>query len=95
MNGTILVSTQDKQREKKTGDVGMKADDIILQAEKFIRWHGRAGGDLEANFRWWARGKDFNPEDEASIWAAVKAPRSIEVEELVTCADEMVVSVND
>ena len=49
----------------------MKANDIIFQAEKFVHWHGRTGGDLETNFRWWAQGKDFQPEDEAIIWAVV------------------------
>ena len=83
MNGSILVSAQDKRREKKTGDVGMKSDDVILQAGNFLSWHGRAGGDLVTNFRRWARSKDFQPEDEVSILSAVKAPGAIEVEELV------------
>ena len=72
MNDSILVSPQDKQREKKTGDAEMKADDIILQAEKFLCWHGRAGGDLEANFKWWARSKDFWPDDERVVWMFVQ-----------------------
>ena len=70
----------------------MKADDLILQAENFLSWHGRAGGDLEANFRRWARSKDFSPEDVASIWVVVKAPGSIEVEEPVARVEAMLVN---
>ena len=67
----------------------MKANDIIFQAEKFVHWHGRTGGDLETNFRWWAQGKDFQPEDAESIWAAVTAPTDPGAEELVACAEGM------
>ena len=91
MNGTILVSTQDKQRENKTGDVGLKSDDIILQAGNFLSWHGRAGGDQEANFRWWAQGKDFQPKDEARIWAALTSPESVGDGELVTSIEGVLV----
>ena len=68
-------------------DEKMKANDIIFQSEKFLCWHGRTGGDLETNFRWWAQGKAFWPEDEVSILAAAKAPESVGAEELVTCGE--------
>ena len=71
----------------------MKSNDIILQAESFLNWHDRAGGDLETNFRWWAQGKDFQPEDEANIWAVVTTPGSIRVDESVARVEELLVSV--
>ena len=49
----------------------MRAEDHIHQARAFLDWHNRAASDLETNFRWWAQGKDFQPEDEAIIWAVV------------------------
>lgn len=55
-----------------TGDVEMTTNEIILQAENFMRWHIRADGDLEANFRWWAQGKDFAPDDERAVWVLVQ-----------------------
>ena len=61
----------------------MKANEIIFQSEKFMRWHGRAGGDLEANFRWWAQGKGFWPDDERAVWMVVQetvAKRDLRVE---------------
>ena len=67
----------------------MKANDIILQAESFLSWHRRAGGDKEANFRWWTRYKDLSPEDEASIWMVVTSSESVGGEELVPCAERM------
>ena len=39
-----------------------KANEIVFQAENFLQWHGRAGGDLETNLRWWAQGKDLWPD---------------------------------
>lgn len=50
----------------------MKTNEIIFQSEKFIRWHGRTGGHLETNFRWWACSKDFWPDDERSVWGVVQ-----------------------
>ena len=50
----------------------MKANDIIFQAEKFLRWHSRAGGDLEDNFKWWARSKEFWPDDERAVWGVIQ-----------------------
>ena len=70
----------------------MKANDIILQAESFLSWHRRAGGDKEANFRWWTRSKDFSPEDAESIWAAVTAPTDPGAEEPVARVEAMLVS---
>ena len=50
----------------------MKANEVVFQSEKFLRWHGRAGDDLETNFRWWAQGKDFSPDDERTVWGVVR-----------------------
>jgi len=65
----------------------MKAGEITFQAENFLRWHGRAGGDLETNFRWWAQRKDFWPDDERAIWTAIEVFTSVEVAELVAVED--------
>ena len=63
----------------------MRYDDIGFQVETFLNWNSRFGGELDANFKWWAQGKDFVPEDEQTIWmavqealAAVKMPRDFE-----------------
>ena len=53
-------------------EVWVRADDILFQAENFLSWHNRSGGDLEANFKFWARSKDFLPDDERAIEIAVK-----------------------
>ena len=50
----------------------MQASEIIFQAENFLQWHGRAGGDLGTNFMWWAQGKDFWLEDERAVWGVVQ-----------------------
>lgn len=57
----------------------MRPEDIVFQAEKFLNWHGRAGGALETNFGFWARSKDFLPDDERAIGMAVKDLRRVEV----------------
>ncbi len=49
----------------------MRAEDHIHQARAFLDWYERAGGDIEDALTVWARSKDFQPEDEASIWALV------------------------
>ena len=61
----------------------MRAEDHIHQARAFLGWYERAGGDIEDALTVWARSKDFQPEDEESILTVLKAPRSIEVDELV------------
>lgn len=59
----------------------------IFQVEKFLDWHRRAGGDLEANFRRWAQSKDFQPEDEQTIWMRVtKVLELVKVAEPVACS---------
>ena len=50
----------------------MKANEIVFQAENFLQWHGRAGGDLETNLRWWAQGKDLWPDDERAVWGVIQ-----------------------
>lgn len=50
----------------------MRADDIAFQAESFLGWHDRAGGNLEDNFRTWAQSKGFLRDDEEAIEMAVK-----------------------
>lgn len=49
----------------------MRADDILFQAEIFLSRHDRSGGDMVENFGWWARAKDFMPDDERAIGIAV------------------------
>ena len=50
----------------------MREEDHTYQAWAFLDWHSRAGGDLETNFRWWAQGKDFAPDDERAVWDVVQ-----------------------
>jgi len=67
----------------------MRAEDHIHQARSFLDWYERAGGDIEDALKVWARSKDFQPEDVASIWAEVKAPTDPGAEELVPCIEGM------
>jgi hypothetical protein len=45
----------------------MTAEMHEQQAEQFLAWHGKRGGDWEADFDRWATSKDFMPRDRVAI----------------------------
>jgi len=47
--------------------------DRLLQAQKFVAYFRRVGGNLDQVFAFWADGKDFDPGDREAIWLLVDA----------------------
>jgi len=61
-------------RIRKTTGV-LSEEDVLHQAESFLSYWGRLGGDMKAAFDRWVSSKDFLPEDRERVLKAVEAIR--------------------
>ena len=50
-------------------------EDVLHQAESFLSYWGRFGGDMKTAFDRWASSKDFLPGDRERVLKAVEAIR--------------------